>query len=321
MSYFNNSKSTPFSDLTDVKEMIIDQRSYIGESAGKTFGSKWADIPNVYDLIVPEGKHRGLRYQATEHSSWWGRCLCTPNHEVSLGLKAVADGDTNGSGMDIITIEKPFRGCCPALTPLCQKELSVTKNGHGHLRGSAGGNSVVGRLRQPLCGGCFTPTLHVYGEDDEGGQAAAPVGYITGPCCCIGGCYSSNFNVTSSSGAPIASIRRLGAASGNGLSRSLFTDADRYRVQFASGGPADELEPLQKLVVLSGALMLDYMFFEGETAATFSAEQWPPKCSFKCCDLYCCGCLLPLRCNCDLQSKAAKAQARAAANNKGREKI
>jgi len=316
MSFFNSignnngSKEASFADLLNVKEIIIDQRSYIGESAGKTFGSKWADIPNVYDIILPEGNSAGVRYQATERSSWWGRCMCTPNHEVSLGLKAVEKGAANGSGMDIVTVNKPFRCCCPAVTPLCQKEISVTKNGHGHMRGSAGGNRVLGRVRQPLCGGCFTPTLDVYGGGAEA-DASAAVGVITGPSCCIGGFYSSDFSVRSSSGAPIASIRRLRATSGNGVARSMFTDADRYQVKFAAGGEEDELDSENKLVVLSAALMLDYMFFEGETDWQFNADQWPPKCSCKCCDLYCCGGMVPMRCNFDCSDSKAKAKAKA----------
>lgn len=317
-------------DLANIDEVLVDQRSYLGESTGKTFGNKWADIPNVYDFIVPEGKGRygpSVRYQAKEYSTWWNRCLCSPNHSLQLGLKKVEPNDTNGSGTDIVTINRPFKCCCAAMTPLCQKEITIIKNGHGHLRGSATGNTVVGYILQPWCGGCFTPTLNIYRDNSNTSEA---IGTITGPSCCIGGCYDSSFNVNNSNGVAVATIKRLGLTSGNGLSRTMFTDADRYQVKFmtdsskegnhntgsngmySSGSTGvtnkateNDTDAINKLVILSGTLLLDYMFFEGETNWTFNTDQWPPKCSCKCCDLYCCGCLIPMRCNCDLTPKTS----------------
>ena len=59
---------------------------------------------------------------------------------------------------------------------------------------------------------------------------------------------------------------------GNGLARSLFTDADRYQVDFATGDENVDL----KLSILATTLMLDYMFFEGETECVCNWCFWPP---------------------------------------------
>mmetsp|Transcript_27968 Transcript_27968/g.45400 ORF Transcript_27968/g.45400 Transcript_27968/m.45400 type:complete len:331 (-) Transcript_27968:85-1077(-) len=46
-----------------------------------------------------------------------------------------------------------------------------------------------------------------------------------------------------------------------------------------------------------GALyLIDYMFFENEGEGKVDLVN--QECSFKCCDLYCCGCILPCHCNC-----------------------
>ena len=49
-------------------------------------------------------------------------------------------------------------------------------------------------------------------------------------------------------------------------------------------------------LMIGALLLLDYMFFEDEGACQF--QPWRCVCKFKCCDLYCLGCIFPCSCNC-----------------------
>ena len=84
------------------------------------------------------------------------RMFCNPNHKLSLSITETK------SKTEIARIEKPFKCCCPACLPCFLKEASVLK--------VEGGNPVdVGLIKQPWCGGFFTPMLDVYDKKPEDG--------------------------------------------------------------------------------------------------------------------------------------------------------
>ena len=85
------------------------------------------------------------------------RVFCNPNHALKLKI-------TDKSHNEIAVIEKPFKCCCPACLPCFLKEASIYK--------IEGGNPVdVGLIKQPWCGGFFTPVLDVYDKKVEDGGA------------------------------------------------------------------------------------------------------------------------------------------------------
>ncbi|KAH8047938.1 hypothetical protein JL720_15960 [Aureococcus anophagefferens] len=79
-------------------------------------------------------------------------------------------------------------------------------------------------------------------------------------------------------------------ATGELVQQSL-TDADNFVLNF----PKDT-DKKTKAAMLSSLLLLEYMFFEDEGA--FACDPVNCACKFKCCDLYCCGCLTPCSCSC-----------------------
>lgn len=86
------------------------------------------------------------------------RLFCNPNHSLKLSIT-----DTR-SKTELAYIEKPFKCCCPAFFPCFLKEASIYK--------VEGGNPVdVGLIKQPWCGGFFTPVLDVYDKKPEDGGA------------------------------------------------------------------------------------------------------------------------------------------------------
>ena len=75
------------------------------------------------------------------------------------------------------------------------------------------------------------------------------------------------------------------------LATELASDADVFAIEFQKDLAVD------KKATLFGALyLIDYMFFENEGEGKVDLVN--QQCSFKCCDLYCCGCTCPCHCSC-----------------------
>ena len=75
------------------------------------------------------------------------------------------------------------------------------------------------------------------------------------------------------------------------LATELASDADVFTLH------VNQSVPVQKKATMLAAIhLIDYMFFEneGEVNLDFVNGQ----CSFKCCDMYCCGCVCPCACDC-----------------------
>jgi len=71
----------------------------------------------------------------------------------------------------------------------------------------------------------------------------------------------------------------------------LTSDADVFALEFNK-----DLAPEKKATLFGALYLIDYMFFENEGAS--NVDMVNRQCSFKCCDLYCCGCVCPCNCNC-----------------------
>jgi len=155
-------------------------------------------------------------------------------------------------------ISKPFRFCCPAICPCFQKDITVTRLPE---------KKVIGYVQQPLCGGFWTPTLNVY--DQPGGQY---LGYVQGPCCCIGGCCSSDWKLYDANGREHVKVKRDGFAE-LGLARSNFTTSDKYEVTFED----KSLSVDDKVRLMSTVIFIDYLFFEGETNTICICCTCPPQ--------------------------------------------
>lgn len=212
-----------------------------------------------------------------EESGCLNRVFCNPNH--ALVLKVTQNGS------EILEIEKPFKCCCPAFLPCCQKEATIRKTNPPQ---------EVGYLQQPFCGGFFSPVIDVY--DKKGGEK---VGKIEGPCCCIGGCCSNNFKLLDGKGLEHAKIKR-------DAKLNVTSTADRYELAFEHKSTTLD----DKLRIIGTTLFLDYLFFEGETDCICILCTFPPQCWFKLWDFYCCGALVPLRVKCCYE-EVAKAAAHA----------
>ena len=209
--------------------------------------------------------------------------LCNPNHKITLTARA-KNQDT-----ELLKITKPFKCCCPALLPCCQKDILIERQGSE--------SKVIGHAIQPCFAGFYQPRIDVY--DGPGGQLK---GKVVGPNCCIGGCCSSKWYFYDTKGEEDVKIKRDGFAE-VGLARSNFTTADKYEVTFED--PTHTVD--DKLRLISTVIFVDYLFFEGETNTIINCINFctcppkvfcPPQIWCKLCDFYCCGALIPFRMKC-----------------------
>ena len=135
-------------------------------------------------------------------------------------------------------------------------------------------NQLLGSVTQPIFAGCCTPTLHLRGELAE--DDAEPFGKIEGPCCfggwsemCCDFKFFTSYFKSGSKAGDIGVITKKKPQSIAGGLRQLLTDADVYTIQFQ---PGSNLSASQKLTVLTGQVLADYMYFDGNTEKCSSDE-------------------------------------------------
>ena len=165
-------------ELEEFDSIVINQETQFQEGCLRCLGCCCLDFTNRYDLYYGNSKvnHRpyDLLVEEVDSNCLW-RALCNPAHELVLKVTA----SRHGQGHTVLQIVKPYRCCCPAVLPCCQKEATVYRNRGKDLL-------EVGYIQQPLFAGCLRPSLDIY-DKKEG----ARVGSVTGPICCIGGQFCS----------------------------------------------------------------------------------------------------------------------------------
>lgn len=267
-----------FGIIDGTSSVIIDQKENRLEGCCKCLGCCCIDFSNQYDWIIDDQ----VRFTALESSGNCTRFCCNPNHALTLNVTAKGDKKRN-----LLVIKRPFKGCCFSVC-CCRKEITVEHDG-----------VTIGRAQQPTCGGCMTPKLDLYNAVES-----RTVGTLQGPTCCVGGCCGGMaFDVLDpeNENVDLARIKKAGAAD-VGLRRGLFSDADKYKLDFLS----DKLTLDDKLILLSTVLFIDYLFFEGETTCLVNCCVCPPQIWCKMCELYCCGCSCPLRMKCCIPEDVPK---------------
>lgn len=259
-----------FDSIDSVSTVVVDQKMNKLEGCCKCLGCCCIDFANQYDWLVDEQ----IKFSAKEDSGNCSRFCCNPYHPLTLDVTRKGDKQKV-----VLSVKKPFRGCCFALC-CCRKEISIEQNG-----------VAIGRVQEPTCGGCLSPKLDLFNVSE-----GRSIGTLSGPLCCVGGsCGGTNFTVAEKSEDEkvIAKIKKAGARE-VGLKRGLFTDADKYKLDFLS----EKLTIDDKLILLSTVMFIDYLFFEGETTCLVNCCVCPPQCWCKICELYCCGCTCPIRIKC-----------------------
>lgn len=153
--------------------------------------------------------------------------------------------------------------------------------------------NLLGSVIQPVYGGWCWPTLEVRGEREE--ESAIPYGKIVGPMFfggCIDLCCDFKFYTSRATSArhegDLAMITRKKPASTAAVLREFMTDADAYNIEF---NPDAKLTGSQKVTILAGQLLVDYMVFSGQAKTKCDCDQ--DNCYIYICYCMCIGNICP----------------------------
>jgi hypothetical protein len=159
--------------------------------------------------------------------------------------------------------------CCP----FCQDRMSVYA---GPLYDDPNGergrpynveavkSRLIGSAKQPCLSGVCFPTIDVYDRGSEESFATVQGPFFFGGFCDL--CCSFSFNASGKENADMARLIKMKPASLIGSAVQLFTNADAYTVAV---NPDARLSPERKLTFVTGTILADYMFFDGNTVSTF----------------------------------------------------
>eukprot|EP01062_Namystynia_karyoxenos_P001505 TRINITY_DN10515_c0_g1_i2.p2 TRINITY_DN10515_c0_g1~~TRINITY_DN10515_c0_g1_i2.p2 ORF type:complete len:319 (+),score=123.30 TRINITY_DN10515_c0_g1_i2:120-1076(+) len=255
---------------------------------------------NEYEIYGQDGTKILMAY---EESGFCWRCCCNPNHPLKVHIHYT------GAGADtqVMLMDRPFKcaGPCPTWGPCCQSEATLHVMPPGMPPGQkfcgeeqAAGiienpQTLIGRVKQPICGGIFTPTVEVFQGNSE-----TPFAAVEGPMCCFGGmtemCLDQNFPVSRETG-KAGDVGQITKEKPEGMGealKELLSDADLFTLDYKD----PSLTPQQKTALIAAVLLLDFMFFE--TNQAFECDPIAQECSIVCCYCYMCGALEPIKCSC-----------------------
>lgn len=298
----------PLDSLAETEKLIIKQKVSILEAAIQNAANAvdmdavgaLGEVANNYAIYTPDD---GLKFRVVETSEACGfsgclptgRLCCAPNHQLQLHIFS----PDHSKDQAIMFADRPCKcGSCCALLPICTQEMTVYQ---GPDSGPPGGEdnkeNVIAYITQPFMGGFFSPQLNVMdrGEDDGGEQIATITSNAT---CFIGGiCCDQTFEVTSPEGEYMGKIVKEAPDGIGDVLKELATDADNFTMYVPK-----ELDVKKKAAMLGALHLLDYMFFEQGGAANVNLVDVMsgscPEVNFKCCDIYCCGCVCPCTTSC-----------------------
>lgn len=231
------------------------------------------ETANKYDVYTNDG---GQKFKVVESSEYCCRVCCRPNHALQLHVFQPQVSATE----EVMTMDRPCKcGRCFSCLNICRQEMTVMERG----------GKTLGYISEPFLGGGLSPTLEVM--DREGGEVVATV--TANAVCCIGGlCCDHTFNVTDArSGQNIGKIVKQRPETLGQLATEIAGDADIFELDFNK-----DVDSRKKATLFGALHLIDYYLFEDEGEANFDIVNG--SCSFKCCDMYCCGCVVPCACGC-----------------------
>mmetsp|Transcript_4372 Transcript_4372/g.9384 ORF Transcript_4372/g.9384 Transcript_4372/m.9384 type:complete len:316 (-) Transcript_4372:232-1179(-) len=228
------------------------------------------EVANKYDAFTDDG---GLKFRTVETSEYCGltgRCCCRPNHKLQLHVYQ--------EGNEVMYLDRGCKcGQCFSCHECCRQEMKV------HM--GPGEGEMIAHIMEPSMGGGLSPTLQVM--DRDGNDVATIKANAT---CCIGGiCCDHTFTVEDPQGNSMGKIVKERPDGIGQFAKELVSDADVFSMDV----PKD-MDPKKKAAMFSALHLIDYWLFESEGEVNVDIVNG--QCSFKCCDLYCFGCVCPCSC-------------------------
>ena len=278
--------------LVDTTRLIIKQEIEVGEAAIQAAANavnldalgRFGETANKYDVFTDDGGKKFRVIETSDYCGCTGRVCCRPNHALKLHVYLPEIDTEHG----VMHMDRPCKcGQCCACCKLCRQEMRVYE-GEGNFESDEDPSKLIGYIQQPFMGGGLSPQLDVM--DREGGEPIATI-QAEGVCCVAGICCDHTFTVKDPSGKKIGKIVKERPEGLAQVAKELATDADNFTIHVHR-----DIHPKKKATMLAALHLVDYMFFENEGDANVDFVN--QNCQFKCCDMYCCGCVIPCSCNC-----------------------
>lgn len=239
------------------------------------------EIANKYDVFTDDGGDKFRVIETSEYCGCTGRACCRPNHALQLHVYEPSKSNST----EAMVMDRPCKcGQCCAILNICRQEMTV-------FEGPEINGNKIGYIKQPILGGFLSPTLEVMNrEEDEEAYATIKANAV----CCLGGiCCDHTFEVTDKNGNVVGKIIKTKPSDLGQFAKELASDADVFALELEQNA---NLTAQQKANIFAGLHLIDYMFFENE--GELNVDLVNQQCSFKCCDMYCCGCICPCTCSC-----------------------
>jgi len=212
---------------------------------------------NEYKIL---DQNEQLIMQAKENSSCCTRMICAPNHSTMIYIEK-PNGETllsiERKGNQCCACPQKCLGCCCILTDCCKDGITVYP---GKVEGDAGylenAPTPISMLKQPVCGGGMWPKLDTYPKGDPSAEISHR---FSGPCCfggCSELCVTSTYKYQTVGGEDVGEIVHLTPKTCEDVCKEMCTDVDKFSVSFDQKATITD-----RATVLSGAFLIDYMFF------------------------------------------------------------
>lgn len=256
------------SDYSHIREDVLSDLNRPGDSRQAALRNFYGTQPVLFSMVRDDGQRCCFDCSECKCLRFCVCCACCADG-ARIYAGAVPDPPVDEKGKQTGEIGRPY------MLPADRLIASVT---------------------QPIFAGCCTPTLDLrteaYSTEDE------PFGKITGPCifggwsemCCDFRFFvSKNDSTVAPKYGDFALITKKAPTTLSGAFRELVSDADVYSIAFDPEAN-EKLTPAQKLSVLSGQILADYMFFDGQTGKC-TCDNDGITCYFFYCSII--GCLWP----------------------------
>lgn len=311
--------------LQEATGVVLKQKPSVVEGLAQVGGGGGCcEVANRYDAFHYGGYRNGEHmFTIFEHSSCILRTCCNPSHKAAITFHPPAPGGSTqefwsykaGAEQALMTMVKPTRcglcavcGCCRREMTLLDGNLGPKPEGDGPCSCGRGEccswfegdnpvntsqNVVIGHSAVPYLGGCCKPQIDIFAGRETDQKWAS----VKGSDCCFGGCLEQckqfPFNISESGEAEDSSTAQIIKKTPEGMGgrfKEMFTDADTFTMTFNQN-----LTVQQKATLLATNVFLDYLYFENGGAFECMPEP-EVLCRLIICYQYCCGCLLPWKC-------------------------
>lgn len=271
-----------WSSIGQTNRFRIEQHPQFGEALSQMFIANCIEFENTY--FVSDAETGTQLLEVKEQSDCMGRMCCAPQHELLLHAYDARPGVPPNTL--VFSAHKPFK-CfnCFSCFDFCRGDLEIFD-----AQGEQLGRALEQGCLETLC----QPKVEIMEREEKGSFLRAE-----GPVCLIGGCtelcYETIFALydagdQSNKPQQVGQIIKEMPNTMEDTCNEAITQADNFRVEV----PHTHTGP-QKILTLASAILLDYMFFE-----TGSIIRPKPNggVNIHCCNIYCCGCLCPVKGSC-----------------------